>query len=382
MYAIESRFRTRNGSSFASMVHGGKGRVRRLKRAQILLAADAGATDETIATNVAVGTVDGLPDQAPLRRGGAGARRSARSRVPARSASCRRARRRCWWRSPARSRPPGRARWTLRAARRRDGASDRAHESISLGDDSSAAGREGAEAVAEEDVVHPEGRRRVRRPDGGRARALRRGPGRAMPGRVLRRDPSAAHRRGARAGDAPSPGKRARYDYEYVRNGTANVFMFVDVASAVAPRQGDRAAHGRRLRRVHARPRRRALPAGRADPRRARQPLDAHRRRRSTSASRRKRPVASCAGSSSTTRPKHASWLNMVEIEIGVMVRQCLDRRIPDKETLVSEVAHWERRRNAEKARIKWMFTVERAGGSSAEPTRRPSRSSREQAAA
>jgi hypothetical protein len=38
--------------------------------------------------------------------------------------------------------------------------------------------------------------------------------------------------------------------------------------------------------------------------------------------------------------PKHASWLNMVEIEIGVMVAQCLDRRIPDKATLVSEVAH------------------------------------------
>jgi hypothetical protein len=59
--------------------------------------------------------------------------------------------------------------------------------------------------------------------------------------------------------------------------------------------------------------------------------------------------------------PKHASWLNMVEIEIGVMVRQCLDRRIPDKATLVAEVAHWQRRRNPERAAIKWMFTVERA---------------------
>ena len=57
--------------------------------------------------------------------------------------------------------------------------------------------------------------------------------------------------------------------------------------------------------------------------------------------------------------PQHASWLNMVEIEIGVMVKQCLDRRIPDMGTLVSEVAHWERRRNADKARIKWLFTVE-----------------------
>jgi len=49
----------------------------------------------------------------------------------------------------------------------------------------------------------------------------------------------------------------------------------------------------------------------------------------------------------------------MVDIEIGVMVAQCLDRRIPNMATLVSEVAHWERRRNADKARIKWLFTVE-----------------------
>jgi transposase len=59
--------------------------------------------------------------------------------------------------------------------------------------------------------------------------------------------------------------------------------------------------------------------------------------------------------------PKHASWLNMVEIEIGVMVRQCLDRRITDKPTLVFEIASWEKRRNAEGARISWMFTVARA---------------------
>jgi hypothetical protein len=49
----------------------------------------------------------------------------------------------------------------------------------------------------------------------------------------------------------------------------------------------------------------------------------------------------------------------MVEIEIGVMVGQYLDRRIPDKATLVSEITAWERRRNAEGASIDWMFTVE-----------------------
>ena len=51
----------------------------------------------------------------------------------------------------------------------------------------------------------------------------------------------------------------------------------------------------------------------------------------------------------------------MVEIEIGVLVKECLDRRIPDKETLTSEIAAWQKRRNAAGARINWIFTVERA---------------------
>jgi hypothetical protein len=59
--------------------------------------------------------------------------------------------------------------------------------------------------------------------------------------------------------------------------------------------------------------------------------------------------------------PKHASWLNMVEIEIGVLRRQCLDRRIDNRERLVSEIAAWRRKRNASGARIKWMVTTEKA---------------------
>ncbi len=51
----------------------------------------------------------------------------------------------------------------------------------------------------------------------------------------------------------------------------------------------------------------------------------------------------------------------MVAIEIGVLVRQCLDRRIDSYAGLVRETAAWEKRRNAELARIKWMFTTEQA---------------------
>jgi hypothetical protein len=59
--------------------------------------------------------------------------------------------------------------------------------------------------------------------------------------------------------------------------------------------------------------------------------------------------------------PKHASWQNMVEIEIGVLRSQCLDRRIATQDQLVSEIDAWERQRNASGARINWMFTTEKA---------------------
>ena len=55
--------------------------------------------------------------------------------------------------------------------------------------------------------------------------------------------------------------------------------------------------------------------------------------------------------------PKHASWLNMAEIEIGVLDRQCLDRRWPNRATLVTEVEAWELRRNADQRGIAWSFT-------------------------
>ena len=57
--------------------------------------------------------------------------------------------------------------------------------------------------------------------------------------------------------------------------------------------------------------------------------------------------------------PKYANWLNM--IEIGVLQRQCVGRRIPDRETLETEIAGWEQQRNRGHARINRMFTTETA---------------------
>ncbi len=59
--------------------------------------------------------------------------------------------------------------------------------------------------------------------------------------------------------------------------------------------------------------------------------------------------------------PKHGSWLNMAEIELSVLARQCLDRRVPDEETLKAEVAAWQDRRNGNEAAIDWRFTTEDA---------------------
>ena len=161
---------------------------------------------------------------------------------------------------------------------------------------------------------------------------------------------------------AAEPGRPARFDYEYVRNGTANVFMFVDAHrpwrhAKVTDRRTcqDFAECMRDLVDIHYPTAERIrvvmdnlsthTPSALyetfepAEARRILRRLEIHH------------------------TPKHASWLNMVEIEIGVMVSQCLDRRIPTKAILVKEVKAWERRRNREQARIRWLFTVEKARG-------------------
>jgi len=56
--------------------------------------------------------------------------------------------------------------------------------------------------------------------------------------------------------------------------------------------------------------------------------------------------------------PKHGSWLNMAEIELGVLAAQCLDRRLPDRATLEGEVVAWEAARNAATKTIAWRFTT------------------------
>lgn len=59
--------------------------------------------------------------------------------------------------------------------------------------------------------------------------------------------------------------------------------------------------------------------------------------------------------------PKHASWLNMAEIEIHALGKQCIDRRIGDADILKQEIAVWEKERNQHQVKVNWHFTIEKA---------------------
>ena len=162
--------------------------------------------------------------------------------------------------------------------------------------------------------------------------------------------------RDARPALSMGPGRTRREDYEYERGGAANVFMFmeplagrrwveiteqrtkVDWAHQIEELVDQRYPHAERIVLVmdnlntHS-------PASlykAFDPEKARrlsEKLEIHH------------------------TPKHGSWLNMAEIELSVLARQCLDQRIPDQETLAEEVSAWEAERNAAESSIAWRFT-------------------------
>jgi len=59
--------------------------------------------------------------------------------------------------------------------------------------------------------------------------------------------------------------------------------------------------------------------------------------------------------------PKHGSWLNMAEIELSILGKQCLDRRIPDQQSMKKEISAWEKERNGYSKSMKWRFTTKDA---------------------
>ena len=156
------------------------------------------------------------------------------------------------------------------------------------------------------------------------------------------------------------PGHPERYDYEYEREGVANLFMLVEPLAGkrhvkVTDRRTkvDWAHVMRELSDVHY-PEADVIvvvldnlnthsPASFYE---AFEPEEAHR-------------LANRFEFHYT--PKHGSWLNIAECELSVLASQCLSQRIPDKPTLVREVAAWEKRRNAVHVTVDWQFKAEDA---------------------
>ena len=163
-----------------------------------------------------------------------------------------------------------------------------------------------------------------------------------------------------RAPRAARPEAVAAYDYEYERNGVSNLFMLF------APLEGWRraAVTDRRTKVDWARQVKQLVDEDYPDKERIVLVMDNLNTHHPASLYEAFEPVEARRIAERLEihyTPKHGSWLNMAEIEIGVLARQCLDRRIPDQETLRREVDAWQDQRNRDMARVDWRFTTEDA---------------------
>jgi transposase len=156
------------------------------------------------------------------------------------------------------------------------------------------------------------------------------------------------------------PGQAVRQDYEYKRNGTRNLFLFVE------PKAGARQVlvTNRRTKRDFAFAMRYLGDVMYPDAECIDVVMDNLNTHHYHS-------LVEFFGKQEADRimsrlefhytPEHASWLNMAEIELSILSKQCLSRRLPHEWTLITELVAWEEARNAKKAKIRWNFTVEDA---------------------
>jgi len=156
---------------------------------------------------------------------------------------------------------------------------------------------------------------------------------------------------------APEPGRVTRYDYEYERNGTANIFMFTE------PLTGWRkvSVTDRRTKVDWAHQVRDLLDVRYADAKLVTLVMDNLNTHKLASLYEAFEPTEArrlIDRIEIVYTPKHGSWLDIAEIELNVLARQCLSRRIADKATLVKEVAAWEEERNGKQKGVDWQFTT------------------------
>ena len=340
-----------------ALLSGGKHAARKLKRAQILLAADAGGGDEEIARSVGVGGstvyrtkrrfVEGNLERALSEEPRPGAERKLTGKEEALLVA-----------TACANPPKGRARWTLKLLA---GAIVKLTEHNSLS-------RETVRRRLAENDLKPWRKDMwcIPQVDGEYVARMENvldlyaeAPDLKRP--VVCFDESPVQLIGEVRQPIPArPGRLERYDYEYRRNGTVNLFVLLDVH--------------RPWRKVKLTERRAAKDYAEC----IRDLVDIHYPDAETIRVVQDNLSTHSAGALYQTfpptearrllrriefhyTPKHASWLNMVEIEIGVLRGQCLARRIDDPKRLRREITAWERQRNAARSRIKWMFTTEKA---------------------
>jgi transposase len=341
----------------ATLTSGGKHSARKLKRAQILLAADAGLSDSEIATAVAVGGstvyrtkrrfVEGNLEAALNEEPRAGADRKLTGNQEALliATAC--------------SDPPaGCARWTLELL---------AGAMIELTDHDSLS-RETVRRRLAENHLKPWQKHMWCIPKVDAEYVARmedvldlyaEAPDPKRP--VVCFDESPTQLIGeARQPIPAAPGRPQRYDYEYRRNGTVNLFVFLD-----AHRSWRRVkVTGHRASDDFALCMRELVDSDFPQAERIRVVLD-NLSTHTPAALYATLPPAEARRVLKRIEfhytPKHASWLNMVEIEIGVLKSKCLDRRIESRDRLLAEIDAWQSQRNRSGARINWMFSTDKA---------------------
>ena len=156
------------------------------------------------------------------------------------------------------------------------------------------------------------------------------------------------------------PGAVMAYDYEYQRNGVSNLFMLF------APLEGWRRVEvtERRTKVDWARVVRKLVDEDYADRERIVLVMDNLNTHHPASFYEAFEPAEALRIARRLEihyTPKHGSWLNIAEIELGVLARQCLDRRIPDQSALRREVGAWQQQRNRDAIRVDWRFTTQDA---------------------
>ncbi len=157
------------------------------------------------------------------------------------------------------------------------------------------------------------------------------------------------------------PGSPEKYDYEYVRNGTANIFMAVEFKAGKRVTQVTK----RRTMNDFALFVKMLVDGEYSDDveviRLITDNLNTHKEKAFYETFSKNEAERILSKIEFHYTPKHASWLNAAEIEINVMDTECTGRRIGDMEILTSEVAAWTRRRNDREKKINWKFTREKA---------------------